>query len=69
VGSFLNTTNVNGVIALLRRITKDGPTLDFEGYDSHLSGLATFDFNFKSSQYGALGEKLYETFFKTKPSS
>lgn len=64
--SFLNTTNVNGIIALLRRITKDGPPLSFDEYDSHLSGLAEFDFNYKSSQYGALGEKLFEKFFVSK---
>lgn len=65
-GNFLNTTNVNGVIALLRRIAKDGDTYDFSGYDEKLNGVAGFTFDFKSSQYGALGEKLYDRFFKAK---
>lgn len=68
-GSFLNTTNVNGVISLLRRIAKDGDTYDFAGYDEKLNGVDGFTFDFKSSQYGALGEKLYEQFFKIKTAS
>ncbi|MDZ7909026.1 MAG: hypothetical protein U5N10_12910 [Gemmobacter sp.] len=65
-GNFLNTTNVNGVISLLRRIAKDGDVYDFAGYDEKLKGVDGFTFDFKSSQYGALGEKLYEQFFKPK---
>jgi DGQHR domain-containing protein len=62
-GSFLNTTNINGVVALMRRITKAGELHDFDHYSSKLDGLQTFAFNFKSSQYGALGDKLYDQYF------
>jgi len=45
---------------------KDGGTYDFDGYDGKLKGVDEFAFDYKSSQYGALGEKLYDTFFKVK---
>ncbi|WP_164681898.1 DGQHR domain-containing protein [Fuscovulum blasticum] len=62
-GSFLNTTNINGVIALLRRITKTGKLHDFEYYSGKLEDLDSFVFNFKSSQYGSLGDHLFDSFF------
>ena len=61
--AFLNTTNINGLIALMRRIVKGGSTFDFETYQTRLSGIDQFKFDFKSSQYGALGDKLFEEYF------
>ncbi|WP_064713221.1 DGQHR domain-containing protein [Rhizobium bangladeshense] len=64
-GAFLSTTNVNGVMACLRKIAISGRTLSFEDYRKRLSNVGDFKFGeFRSSQYNRMGEKLYSEFFQ-----
>jgi len=64
-GAFLSTTNVNGIMACLRKIAVEGSTLSFEEYKQCLSKVDEFQFSqFRSSQYNRMGEKLYSSFFQ-----
>ena len=61
----LNTAFVNGIIICLRMIIKNKHrTYNFKYYNSKLLELKKFDFGaFKSSQYSAMGNKLFEDYF------
>jgi DGQHR domain-containing protein len=61
---FLTTTYINGCLACLRGIVRDGALMEKMEYDGRLKGLASFNFStFRSSQYNALGRELYKKFF------
>lgn len=61
---FLTTTNVNGLIACLRRVSRAGTLADVDGYSEKLNGLEQFDFKkYKSSQYNRMGEAIYAKHF------
>lgn len=61
---FLNTTNVNGILSVLRLISTSGNLEDVETYIKRLKGISEFNFEeFKSSQYNRMGQKIYETYF------
>lgn len=63
-GRFLTTTNVNGVIACLRKITQEGKTFSVDEYRTKLKGIETFQFDkYKSSQYNRMGDELYKRYF------
>jgi DGQHR domain-containing protein len=67
-GAFLTTTNVNGVLACLRKIAVSGKTFSFDEYREKLSGLSDFKFEiYRSSQYNRMGDKLYSEFFSDIP--
>lgn len=60
----LSTTAINGFIICLRRIIKEGKIGDQKYYESKLSKINKFDFaKYKSSQYGRMGNDLYDEFF------
>jgi DGQHR domain-containing protein len=68
-GRMLTTTHINGFIVCLRRIIENDKLHNFEYYKTKLKELHTFQFTkYRSSQYGAMGDALYEKFFARKNS-
>jgi hypothetical protein len=66
-GGLLSTTNINGFIVCLRRIIKESHLHKFQYYQRKLASLQTFNFDkFHSSQYGRMGEELYEKYFSRR---
>ncbi|MFC4231580.1 DGQHR domain-containing protein [Parasediminibacterium paludis] len=60
----LNTTTINGFFVCLRKLIEHKKTGDFEYYRSKFSKLNEIDFqSFKSSQYGDLGETIFQKCF------
>lgn len=61
---FLTTTNINGILACLRRVTKTKAALTAQEYIDKFKGLDAFEFEaYKSSQYNRMGQALYDKFF------
>lgn len=66
-GRMLTTTNINGFIVCLRRIIENDKLHGVDYYRTKLKDLQTFPFSkYRSSQYGAMGEALYEKYFAKK---
>ena len=60
----LTTTNINGFIVCLRKIVEKRGVHKFGYYKAKLASLHEFDFSeYRSSQYGRMGEELYKQFF------
>jgi DGQHR domain-containing protein len=63
-GFFLTTTTVNGCLSCFRRVVRNGKLQTFDEYKLLLTDIEKLTFSdYKSSQYNALGEKIYESFF------
>ena len=60
---FLTTTNINGILLLIRIMIENGEEISLSAFTSKFSkGLATFDFSaYHSSQYGRMARDLYAT--------
>jgi DGQHR domain-containing protein len=62
--TILSPTGVNGLIVCLRLLIENNKVQSVQKYTTKLVGLDKFKFRaFKSSQWRALGEKLYHQFF------
>jgi hypothetical protein len=66
-GRMLTTTILNGFIVCLRLLVQNKKLHSFEWYKAKLNpaALSKFPFsNYKSSQYGSLGQDMYKEFFE-----
>lgn len=60
----LSVTFINGIMNLLRLLIENKETLGRDYYLIHLKDIASFDTKaYKSSQYRAMGQDIYTTFF------
>lgn len=60
----LNTTTINGFLICLRKLIEAKKTGNLEYYKQKLIGLTSIKFlEYKSSQYGDLGEEIYRNHF------
>ncbi|CAD6492736.1 MAG: hypothetical protein LAKADJCE_00364 [Candidatus Argoarchaeum ethanivorans] len=67
ISKFLTVTSINGLINCLRLLIKNDKTGESDYYQDKLKGISEFRFeDYKSSQYRALGERLYDKFFTIK---
>lgn len=61
---FLTVTSINGLINCLRLLIEDDKTDEIDYYQEKLKKISEFKFeDYKSSQYRALGKRLYDEFF------
>jgi hypothetical protein len=64
-GRMLTTTIINGFVVCLRHLIQQKQLQTFAQYKNKLTGVEAFKFSsYKSSQYGSLGEALYDKYFK-----
>ena len=60
----LSTSPINGLIICFRKIIENKKTGDQAYYENRLKNIDLFDFTlYKSSQYGKMGNDLYDQFF------
>lgn len=65
-GGLLSPTTVNGFIVCLRLLVENGLTSSQTTYQQKLQGINKFKFGgYKSSHWKALGQKLFDNYFKT----
>ena len=63
----LSVTFINGVMNLLRLLIENNKILDRHHYCLHLNDIASFNTKaYKASQYRAMGQDMYNTFFATE---
>jgi DGQHR domain-containing protein len=61
----LTPTLINGLVVCLRLLIQNSKVSTKDSYQEKFAGLDSFEFSaYKSSNWKALGEKLYETYFK-----
>ncbi len=66
-GAFLNVTNFNGIIRMLRAMIENDKYLDAEEVVSKLEDISSFKFSdYKSSQYTNQGIDLYQKYLSEK---
>jgi DGQHR domain-containing protein len=64
-GGFPTPTVINGLLVCMRRLAENKKIRTSSWYQGKLSGIAVFDFTaYKSSQWRAMGDSIYSTFFE-----
>lgn len=64
ISKFLTVTSINGLINCLRLLIENDKTDEIGYYQEKLKKISDFNFGeYKSSQYRALGKRLYDEFF------
>jgi DGQHR domain-containing protein len=64
ISKFLTVTSINGLINCLRLLIENDKTDEIDYYQEKLKKISEFKFeDYKSSQYRALGKRLYDEFF------
>jgi DGQHR domain-containing protein len=64
ISKFLTVTSINGLINCLRLLIENDKTNEIDYYQEKLKKISEFKFeDYKSSQYRALGKRLYDEFF------
>jgi DGQHR domain-containing protein len=61
----LRPTSINGLIACLRRVIGHGMSLSLDAHKRRMTNFSSFKFgNYTSSQWGALGDALFDKHYK-----